>query len=59
MTEKGQFGTHARELLAQLLPVPFSVRLLGLTLSGLSDLESQQKINAVDHVVNSQGEFDF
>jgi DNA polymerase-4 len=57
--DKRQFGTHARELLAQLLPVPLGVRLLGLTLSGLSDLESQPKINPFSHVVNSQQEFDF
>jgi DNA polymerase IV len=59
ITEKGQFGIHARELLDQLLPVPLGVRLLGLTLSGLSDMESQQKNNAVTAVVNSQGKFDF
>lgn len=59
LTEKGQLAIHARELLAQLLPVPLGVRLLGLTLSGLSGLESEQKNNAIDNVVNSQGVFDF
>jgi hypothetical protein len=33
--------------------------LIGLTLSGLSSLESLQKSNPVNHTVSSQREFDF
>jgi DNA polymerase-4 len=59
LTDKGQFGATARELLAQLLPVPLGVRLIGLTLSGLSDLESLSISDSVNHMINSQREFDF
>jgi DNA polymerase-4 len=59
VADKHQFGATARELLAQLLPVPLGVRLIGLTLSGLSSLESLQKSNPVNHTVSSQREFDF
>lgn len=59
LTHKGHFGTVARELLAQLLPVPLGVRLLGLTLSALSDLESLPISNPVNHKTHSQREFDF
>jgi len=59
LANRDQFGTTARELLTQLLPVPLGVRLIGLTLSGLSDLESPQISNAVSHRGISQWEFDF
>ena len=59
IADKGQFATTARELLAQLLPVPLGVRLIGLTLSGLSDLESPQVRKPGNLIANSQREFDF
>jgi DNA polymerase-4 len=59
LTGMDQFSATARELLGQILPVPIGVRLIGLTLSGLSHLESQQASNSVNHSVSSQREFDF
>ena len=59
ITQRGQFGTLARELLAPLLPVPLGVRLLGLTLSGLSGMDPQQHENPVTPMGGEQREFDF
>jgi DNA polymerase-4 len=42
ITHKTQFGALARALLGQVLPAHNGVRLLGLTLSGLAERESQQ-----------------
>jgi len=59
LTDKNQFGATARELLAKILPVPLGVRLIGLTLSGLSDIDPRQISKAASHRANSQQEFDF
>jgi DNA polymerase-4 len=58
ITARSQFGAIARELLAQLLPVPMGVRLLGLTLSGLSEAESQVAI-PMPRMVGEQQAFEF
>ena len=59
LTNKSQFGAAARALLAQLLPVPLGVRLIGLTLSNLSPVESPHARNLINHRANSQQKFDF
>jgi DNA polymerase-4 len=56
---KGDFCDVARELLTQLLPVRQGVRLLGLTLSGLALLESQQETEPVVRARHPQQAFDF
>lgn len=56
---KGQFSAAARALLAQLLPVPMGVRLMGLTLSSLFPIGSKQTSNLIGHRVNSQRNFEF
>jgi DNA polymerase-4 len=59
ISRKSGLGDVARELLAQELPLPLGVRLLGLTLSGLAGANSLQETEPVMHVVNSQRTFDF
>lgn len=56
---KGQFAQFSRELLAQVLPVPLGVRLMGLTLSGLSSLEALQQRKPVGSPLSAQQSFDF
>jgi len=55
LADKHQFGRAARDLLAQLLPVPLGVRLMGLTLSALS-IDETPKVTLAK---NLQQEFDF
>lgn len=55
IADKEQFGDVARELLAQVLPVPQGVRLLGLTLSGLGSPEAP----SLEIRERPQREFDF
>lgn len=57
--DKDQFGAIARELLAQILPVPLGVRLLGLTLSGLGKVEPPRQANPVRQAVGEQRTFEF
>jgi DNA polymerase-4 len=59
VTDKGQFGAIAHELLAQLLPMSLGVRLIGLTLSGLTESDSHKTEDSVSRTANSQREFDF
>lgn len=59
LTDKSQFGAAARVLLAQLLPVPLGVRLVGLTLSNLSPVESPQAPSLINQNITSQRQFDF
>jgi len=59
LPEKAQFGAIARELLAQLLPVPLGVRLLGLTLSGLAEASSLKVTDKIKPVDSAQRAFDF
>ena len=54
-----EFAAIARELLAQLLPVPLGVRLLGLTLSGLAGVDSEQPERQAGAVAAVQQAFDF
>lgn len=56
---KAEFADIARELLVQLLPVALGVRLLGLTLSGLAELDSLATSAAADPVGHAQRAFDF
>lgn len=56
---ESQFGSTARELLAQLLPVRLGVRLLGLSLSGLAGSNSQQATATVNQPIGLQQAFDF
>jgi DNA polymerase-4 len=56
---KPQFGSLAMGLLTQLLPVTQGVRLLGLTLSGLTERESLREAAPVAGPVQAQREFDF
>lgn len=57
--DQRQFGTIARELLAQLLPVPLGVRLLGLTLSSLTESEPGEKAESIGQATGTQQAFDF
>jgi DNA polymerase-4 len=59
LTERRQLAAIARELLVQLLPVKLGVRLLGLTLSGLAEVESQQATNPGSQVASVQWVFEF
>ena len=59
VTQKAEFGAIGREMLEQLLPVPTGVRLLGLTLSGLAGLESQQASETTSYMIKEQRVFDF
>ncbi len=59
LSEKKLFADFARELLAQVLPAPLGVRLMGLTLSGLIDLETLRESNPVSQVLITQHAFDF
>lgn len=59
VSQKAQFGAIGRELLEQLLPVPIGVRLLGLTLSGLSGLESERSPEPLGQMIKEQRVFDF
>ena len=54
-----EFASIARELLAQLLPMPLGVRLLGLTLSGLVAADPVKSERRADAVVAVQQAFDF
>ena len=54
-----EFAVIARELLAQLLPVPLGVRLLGLTLSGLAGAYPEKSTRRADAVAAVQQAFDF
>ena len=56
---KGQFGVLARELLAPLLPVEIGVRLIGLTLSNLSGMESIREVDSLSESIGEQQMFDF
>lgn len=53
------FVAIARDLLPQLLPVTLGVRLLGLTQSGLTELESLELSSLTKQMVNTQRTFDF
>jgi len=53
------FAAIARDLLPQLLPVTLGVRLLGLTQSGLTELESLELSSLTKQMVNTQRTFDF
>ena len=57
--QKEKFAAIGAELLEQLLPVPMGVRLLGLTLSGLAGLESQQVSAPAPQMLKEQRVFDF
>ena len=57
--DKTLFRAMGREMLAQLLPVSTGVRLLGLTLSGLAESESQQASAPADQMIREQRVFDF
>lgn len=59
VVRKKEFAGVAHALLAQLLPVPLGVRLLGLTLSGLAQREPLQAIAAPDPTIGTQRVFDF
>jgi DNA polymerase-4 len=54
-----QFGAIAREMLAQLLPVPLGVRLLGLTLSSLTGPEPGKRVQPIGQAAGIQQAFDF
>ena len=56
---KPQFGSLAGDLLKQLLPVTQGVRLLGLTLSGLTERESLREAAPAAGSVKAQREFEF
>lgn len=55
----GRERTFSEDLLAEILPVTLGVRLLGLTLSGLAEPESQQVTDPVSPAVNTQRVFEF
>jgi DNA polymerase-4 len=59
LTQKAQFAAIGRQLLAALLPVTAGVRLLGLTLSGLAAVGSQQRDEPAAQMINEQRRFDF
>ena len=59
LSEKERFADSSRELLAQVMPAPLGVRLMGLTLSGLIDLETLRDSNPVSGVLRTQRAFDF
>jgi len=59
LTEKAQFSAVARELLEQLLPAALGVRLLGLTLSGLSSPDSPGVHASTGPALSGQRAFDF
>ena len=59
LTEKNRFADFARELLAQVLPAPLGVRLMGLTLSALINLETLRESKPVSPVLSTQHAFDF
>jgi DNA polymerase-4 len=56
---KAQFAAIARELMAPILPVEQGVRLLGLTLAGLVDLEAAQEPEQPLGVESPQRAFEF
>lgn len=58
LTQKAQFADVGRDLLLQLLPAANGVRLLGLTLSGLAELQSRPPAAAAP-MINEQRAFDF
>jgi len=57
--DKEQFGAIARELLAQILPAPRGIRLLGLTLAGLGTPDPQPRRDPVTPVGGGQRAFEF
>ena len=59
LTNKSQFSDIAHELITPLLPVPQGVRLLGLTLSGLTETESLQAISLDSSMNHVQQVFEF
>lgn len=56
---QSEFSAIARELLTQLLPVPLGVRLLGLSLSGLSAADPEKSGKHPGPAIAAQQAFDF
>jgi len=54
-----EFGAIARDLLSQVIPVTLGVRLLGLTLSGLAELDSRQVSSPASGMIKEQRVFDY
>ena len=57
--DKVHFGALGRQMLAQLLPVADGVRLLGLTLSGLAEAQSQRALEETTQMIREQQVFEF